>query len=97
MKITIEFDDATVWSLLEASGKESLEEALEVAVASYIHRAQADHWSALQDLSFRTEGGEDPGVVDEARADEGTVARSDGDSAPDADAGTDGVRDADAP
>jgi len=37
VKVTIDLDDATVWSLLEASGKESLEEALEVAIASYIH------------------------------------------------------------
>lgn len=58
MKITIDLDDATVWSLLEASGKESLEEALEVAIASYIHRAQADRWSALQDLPLPEEGDE---------------------------------------
>lgn len=59
MKVTIDLDDATVWSLLEASGKESLEEALEVAIASYIHRAQADHWSALQDLSLPAEDGDE--------------------------------------
>jgi hypothetical protein len=59
VKFTIDLDDATVWSLLEASGKESLEEALEVAIASYIHRAQADHWSELQDLSLPADGGDD--------------------------------------
>lgn len=59
MKITIDLDDATVWSLLEASGKESLEEALEVAIAAYIHRTQADRWSALQDLSLPGDGDDD--------------------------------------
>lgn len=59
MKVTIDLDDATVWSLLEASGKESLEEALEVAIASYIHGAQSEHWSALQDLTLPPEGDDD--------------------------------------
>lgn len=77
MKVTVDLDDATVWSLLEASGTESLEEALEVAVASYIHHAQTDHWSALKDLSFRSDSAEDPTAVEGARTAEAAGATSD--------------------
>ncbi len=49
MKISLDLSDETVWALLELSGSETLEEALDVAIAGYIRLERAARLQELMD------------------------------------------------
>lgn len=60
MKITLELSDETVWALLELSGSESLEEALDVAIAGFIRLERESRLRQLMDSMPDADTGEGP-------------------------------------
>lgn len=63
MKITLDLPEDTVWALMEATGQETLEDAVSAAIAGYLRLDRAARRQAL--ASFPVEQTDDASTTPE--------------------------------